>query len=188
MARGAHAEVGYHGDRGFRTDDRSDVRETVAQDLRRVDCDVFVRLRVRERRRNALGVPGDHGELVLVAEEGIEVEYRLAERGQGDPCVRVQHEGLPYDVVRALGDGEYIKEEVGILDELDEARVVERRTLPWVAAADHVDKDDAESPYIAVRSVIWLIAREVSNTFCERKGQQRGFRMQGSTENVPGLM
>ncbi len=76
---------------------------------------------------------------------------------------------MPEDVVDALGDRERVVQEVGVLDVLHEAGVGERRLLPWVASADHVDQDDAERPDVAECGIVWPETRQMSNAFCEKK-------------------
>ena len=126
-------------------------------------CGCSLLLRCRSAR-----VRLDDGELVLGAEERVEAEDGEAELLEREARERVEEEDVAQDLVDALGDRERVEQEVRVLDVLHEARVRERRLLPGVAPADHVDQDDAERPDVAECGVVWPEARQVADALCER--------------------
>ena len=67
---------------------------------------------------------------------------------KSDPGRRVQVEDPLQDIVALISDGQDGLEEVGVLPVGLVGGVLNRRTLPRVAAASQVDKDHAKGPDI----------------------------------------
>lgn len=70
----------------------------------------------------------------------------LAELGDGNPLDRVELKDAPHDGVQLMGDGQNGAEELRVLHVSTEGAVLERSTLPWVAATGQVDQDDTKTP------------------------------------------
>ena len=72
----------------------------------------------------------------------------FAECVEGYPALGVDLEDTLEDPIQAGGNGQDGGKEIGVLHEGTESGVLGRSSLPWVAAADEVDQDDAKTPHV----------------------------------------
>jgi hypothetical protein len=80
--------------------------------------------------------------------EGSALEDRCVQLVEGDPAFRLNLKYALEHAVQVVRDGENSLEEVFVLAECPEGRILERRTLPRVSAACKIDEDHSQRPNV----------------------------------------
>lgn len=80
--------------------------------------------------------------------------HSLDQLWESDPSLRVEVENPPQDGIALIGDGQNGLEKVGILAVSLVGGVLNRSTLPRVAATSQVDKDHTKGPHVVGRRLV----------------------------------
>jgi len=84
----------------------------------------------------------------LGGSEGRAPVDHVADLGDGGPLGRVELKNALENGIELQGDGKNGPQEVGVLHESTEGAVLGRSTLPRVASAGEVDKNDTKAPHV----------------------------------------
>lgn len=112
---------------------------------------------------------------------------QIPQFGKLDSSGRVGIEDPPQNGVQLVRDGKNGPEEVGILHEGTEGRVLQRGLFPRVASASQVHEDDAQRPDVIGCRLVGCVSLGVRLlAFCDTLASVR--RDHRSTECIPGDM
>lgn len=115
--------------------------------------------------------------------------HPLNQLWKSDPGRRVQVKDSPQDFIALICDGQDGLEEVGVLPEGLVGGVLNRRTLPGVAAASQIDEDHTKGPdIVGSRLVASHGVRVCLLTFCANVSINVLDRSTRERRNIPGDM
>jgi hypothetical protein len=117
---------------------------------------VSAEMRRWQRRRNCR----------LGGREGRAVEDHLSDLGNGSSLSRVEVKDAPENGVKLQRNGKDSPQELGVLHESPEGAVLGRSTLPGIAPAGEVDKNDSQAPdVVGCRSIAGVSLRRCCLAF-----------------------